>query len=74
MKGKEKEAITTTRIYRVKWEFKEAINPHENAIATLRNKELPLGTFWWKKIAEQCLRGGKIFNFALHADKPSGQY
>ena len=68
LKGKEKEAITTARIYRDKWE--EAITSHENAIATLRKKDLSMRTFWRKNIAEQCTRGGKILNLALHANKP----
>ena len=68
LKDKEKEAITTARIYRDKWE--EATTSVEDGIAAARKRELSLRTYWRKNIAEQSTRGGKMVNLALRVKPP----
>ena len=64
LKKKEQEAITTARVYRDKWE--DAIQKREEDVAEAKRKELSIHTYWRKNIAEQCTRGGKMVNLALH--------
>ena len=64
LKKKEQEAITTARVYRDKWE--DAIQKRQEDVTEARRKELSINTYWRKNIAEQCTRGGKMVNLALH--------
>ena len=71
LKAREREAVTTARIFRDKFEKSE-----ENRAKDVLQKNrdiLKVRTFWRKNIAEQCCRGGKMVNLSISKHNAAGK-